>query len=130
MKVYFRLEKANYAHVYMYVINELFNEKVAEMNLEEADFRLDCKIDGNVAELKLDGEKKVLPCFEYALDVENVKEKNIKVAIDEIEQKTGWKGEVEDMGLLIKKIKEVQWTKEKPKITDDEMNAEGIRFVK
>lgn len=34
------------------------------------------------------------------------------------------------MRLLIKKIKEVQWTKEKPKITDDEMNAETIRFVK
>lgn len=131
MTIYSFSKFANYTHIHMYAFFNSFTKALKEKGLEDANYQIDVDIDGNVAKWILDTpEKRISNIFKSIMQDYVFNDEEIKMAISKIEQKNDFISKIKDLVLLRNEITKVDFTKKKPKSTDDSMESPAIDFYK
>ena len=130
-KVYTTSKFANYTHVHMYAVHDIFSNKLRENGLSEEFYKLDADIDGNVVTWSFETDNKsVLEIFANVINEHIFSNVEVKTAVQRIAKKNSWSAEILDLEGLTSEVNKIELQKEKPSMKDDSLNAPYLKFKK
>ena len=107
-KVYTTSKFANYTHVHMYAVHDIFSNELRENGLSEEFYKLDADIDGNVATWSFETDNKsVLEIFENVINEHIFSNVEVKTAVQRIAKKNSWSAEILDLEGLTSEVNKI-----------------------
>ena len=131
MHAYTTAKYANYVHVHMYLVHELFSDELKKRKLTNNSYKLDTKIDGNIATWFFEtNQKTILDIFSNIINKHNFTETEIENALKKLARKNSWKIKLKNLNELTTEVNNTIFQKEKPNLTNDSLMSPCLDFEK